>query len=140
MHAGGFVACFVLAGATDLKPSKWFRFFSLFIVGAMTISIAMLAVLEVSGRHQDKLARSVAEDATVSYRRQFQIGEPLASVESSLAALRANTLHRGNDILIIAKEGRPVWYCNHNYFGISLRFSEGKLHDVVSDEWIGACL
>ncbi len=124
-----------------MKLAKSLRLFLFFFVGVVTLSVTVLAVIELKGRHQDKIARSAAEDLTASYRRRFVMGETLASVENSLALLHAKTLHRGDDeILIIAKEGRPVWYCSHNYFGTSLRFEEGRLRRLETDEWLETCL
>ena len=105
------------------------------LMGAVTA-----AVLEVRGRHQDEAARSSAERATANYRRQFHIGESDANVESALTSLNLNTLHRGDDILIIVREGRPLFYCSHNYFGTVLRFTHDSLSAIDSDQWAETCL
>ncbi len=116
------------------------RLLGLLALGLILAGGVTAAVLEVRGRHQDEAARSSAEHATATYRKQFHIGESDANVESALTSLNFNTLHRGDDILIIAKEGRPLFYCSHNYLGTVLRFTQHSLSEIDSDEWADTCL
>ncbi len=109
-------------------------------VAVIFVGVITMSLLEWTGHRSDHVARNAADAGTETFRRLFTTGEPQPAIEQSLGSLRLNTVRRGDEILIIAKEGRRVWYCNHNYFGTVLRFSESKLSRIENDEWLATCL
>ncbi|GAA3748127.1 hypothetical protein [Terriglobus aquaticus] len=110
------------------------------VAGFVAIAAAITTFVEVRGQQQDDRARAATAIQTSKMRGRFALGEPLSEAEAEVKALGLNTIGRGDDLLIIAQEGRRVWYCDHHYFGTALRFTEGKLRQIESDEWLGACL
>lgn len=106
----------------------------------LVVAGALLALSEVKSRQQNESARAAADYATSIYQIQLSLGMPRAGVQTELAISNRSTIARGDEILIVAQEGRPPWYCRRAFFGTALHFDGGKLSQIRSDEWLEACL
>lgn len=123
--------------------SRSYRYFLRAVIAVSVLLVvagAFIAVSDARTRGQNESARAAADYATSIFRIQLSMGMPRADVQTELAISKQNTIARGDELLVVAQEGKPPWYCKRTFFGTALHFQAGKLTQIRTDEWLDTCL